>query len=257
MMLVDAETGRKLRETGADDLVEALRAQDDDMCAGLTFSERIQMAAGEAHSTFISQKVRNLTKRAGLRYPEADVRSIGFSEKRGLDRLKVTELSTCGFVERGTNVVVQGPAGTGKTYLACALAKAACAKRMHACYVRQPDLEDLWRDSRTRQGGERKLLRKFGGYGPLVLDRLLHAVQVEGAARQAGWRGSCESDHGQDLLRHRLAGDGRRQHARHIRLTVLNGRRRYRFTILSVLSRNIRGAEARKYSVFTRNQSSH
>lgn len=58
-----------------------------------------------------------------------DVRSIDFSEKRGSDRLKVTELSTCGFVERGTNVVVQGPAGTDKTYL--------------ACYVRQPDLEDL------------------------------------------------------------------------------------------------------------------
>ena len=172
-MPIDAETARKLREMGADDLVEALRAQDDDMCAGLTFSERIQMAADEAHSSFISQKVRNLTKRAGLRYPEADVRSFDFSEKRGLDRLKVTELSTCGFVERGTNVVVQGPAGTGKTYLACALAKAACAKRIRACYVRQPDLEDLWRDSRTRQGGDRKLLRKFGGYGLLVLDEWL------------------------------------------------------------------------------------
>ena len=135
-MLVDAETARKLREMGADDLVEALRAQDDDMCAGLTFSERIQMAADEAHSSFISQKVRNLTKRAGLRYQEADVRSIDFSEKRGLDRLKVTELSTCGFVERGTNVVVQGPAGTGKTYLACALAKAACAKRIR-CLLRE------------------------------------------------------------------------------------------------------------------------
>ncbi len=44
---------------------------------------------------------------------------------------------------------------------------------MRACYVRQPDLEDLWRYSRTRQGGERKLLRKFGGYGLLVLDEWL------------------------------------------------------------------------------------
>ena len=43
----------KLREMGADDLVEALRAQDDDMFAGLTFSERIQMAADEAHSSLV------------------------------------------------------------------------------------------------------------------------------------------------------------------------------------------------------------
>lgn len=98
----------------ADDLVEALGSQDDEMCAGLTFSERIQMAADEAYPSFISQKVRNLTKGAGLRYPEADMRSIGFSEKRGLDRLKATELSACGFVARGTNVVVRGPAGTSK-----------------------------------------------------------------------------------------------------------------------------------------------
>ena len=55
-MLVDAETARKLREIGAGDLVEALRAQDDDMCAMPTFSERIHMAADEAHSSFISQK---------------------------------------------------------------------------------------------------------------------------------------------------------------------------------------------------------
>lgn len=47
--------------------------------------------------------------------------------------------------------------------LSRALAKAAFAKRMRACYVRQPELEDPWRGSRTRQGGKRKLLGKFGG----------------------------------------------------------------------------------------------
>lgn len=70
------------------------------MCARLTFTKRIQMAADEVYSSFISWKVRNLSKRAGPRYPEADMRSIDLMERRGLDRLKVTELSTCGFVER-------------------------------------------------------------------------------------------------------------------------------------------------------------
>lgn len=117
--------------------------------------------------------MRNLTKRAGLRYPEADVRSIDFSDGRGLDRILVAELATCGFAGRGGNVVLQGPTGTGKTYLACALAKAACAKRIRSCYVRQPDLEDLWRVSRERLGGERKLVRKYGAYGLLVVDEWL------------------------------------------------------------------------------------
>ena len=131
-MDLSVETRRKLRDMGASDLLGALEAQDEGMCMGMTCAERVQMAVDEAHSSFVTSKVRNLTKRAGLRYPGADVRSIDFSEERGLDRLLVTELSTCGFAERGQNVVLQGPTGTGKTYLACALAKAACQRRMRA-----------------------------------------------------------------------------------------------------------------------------
>ena len=157
-MDVNAETARKLREMGAAELLAALSAQDEAVCAGMAFAERVQMAVDEAHSDFITQKVRNLTRRAGLRYPEADVRSVDFFEGRGLDRVAVAELATCGFVGRGENVVLQGLTGTGKTYLACALAKAACARRVRSCYVRQPDLEDLWRESRDRPGGEHKLV---------------------------------------------------------------------------------------------------
>lgn len=172
-MDVNAETARKLREMGAAELLAALSAQDEAVCAGMAFAERVQMAVDEAHSDFITQKVRNLTRRAGLRYPEADVRSVDFFEGRGLDRVAVAELATCGFVGRGENMVLQGLTGTGKTYLACALAKAACARRVRSCYVRQPDLEDLWRESRDRPGGERKLVRKYGAFGLLVIDEWL------------------------------------------------------------------------------------
>lgn len=86
---------------GAAELLDALKAQDDGVCMGMTCAERVQMAVDEAHSSYISAKVRNLTKRAGLRYPEADARSIDFSDGRGLDRILVAELATCGFAGRG------------------------------------------------------------------------------------------------------------------------------------------------------------
>lgn len=90
------------------------------------------------------------------------------------------ELATCGFAERGDNVVLGGPTGTGKTYLSCALAKAACTKRIMTCYIRQPDLEDLWRESRDRPGGERKLLRKYGAFGLLEKpDELFRGMLLE------------------------------------------------------------------------------
>lgn len=169
-MGLSVETGRKLRDMGASDLLDALEAQDEGMCVGTTCAERVQTAAGGARSPFATSRVRNRTRRAGLRYPEADVRSIGFSEGRGLDRLLVTELSTCGFAERGQSVVLRGPTGTGETHLACALAKAACQRRVRARHMRCPDLEEAWREARERTGGERKLARKHAAFQVLVLD---------------------------------------------------------------------------------------
>lgn len=174
-MNINSETARKLREMGASDLLDAYLAQDDATCMGISCADRLQMATDEAYSAYISHKVKNLTTRAQLRYPQADIRSIDYSQDRGLDRLTICELAGCGFIERNDNVVLQGLTGTGKTYLACALAKAACAKRIRSCYIRQPDLEELWRESREKPAGERKLIKKYGSYGLLVVDEwLLH-----------------------------------------------------------------------------------
>lgn len=48
-MDVNAETARKLREMGAAELLAALSAQDEAVCAGMAFAERVQMAVDEAH----------------------------------------------------------------------------------------------------------------------------------------------------------------------------------------------------------------
>ena len=172
-MDLSVEAKRKLRDMGAADLLDALEAQDEGVCMGVTCAERVQMAVDEARSAFVTSKVRNLTKRASLRCPEADVRSIDFSEGRGLDRLLITELATCGFAERGQSVVPRGPTGTGKTYLACAIAKAARQRRVRACHIRCPDPEEHWREARERPGGERRVTRRYAAFQVLVPDEWL------------------------------------------------------------------------------------
>lgn len=172
-MRIASETKAKLRDMGAAEMLAALEAQDDELCAGMTFAERLQMATDEAHSAFITAKVENLTKRANLRYPQADVRQIDFDESRGIDRMTILELATCGYVERASNIVLEGFAGSGKTYLGCALAKEACKRRIRTSYVRMPELEELWANAKSKVGAEQKLIKKYGNFTVLVIDEWL------------------------------------------------------------------------------------
>ncbi len=83
MTIIDSETKRKLREMGAPSLVEALEAQDDALTLGMPFAERVQLAVDDAHATFNHAKVEGLIRRAGLRYPNADLRRVDLIEQRG------------------------------------------------------------------------------------------------------------------------------------------------------------------------------
>ena len=97
---IDMENKRKLREMGATTLLEACEAEDHNLVMGMSFEERLRLIVDEAHSTFTHGKVEGLIRRAGLRYPAADLRRIDLVEQRGLDRNLLATLATCGFIER-------------------------------------------------------------------------------------------------------------------------------------------------------------
>ena len=83
--LLDIETKRKLREMNATDLLTAIDTQDPVVSAGLAFEDRLRLAVDEAYSSFTHSKVTGLIRRAGLRYPNADLRRIDLLEERGPD----------------------------------------------------------------------------------------------------------------------------------------------------------------------------
>ena len=108
MSRLDSETKRKLREMGVASLVDAFEAQDDALTIGVVFEERIKIAVDDAHAAFTHSKVEGLIRRAGLRYPNADLRRVDMLEQRGLDRGVIAQLGTCQFIGRQQNVVFQG-----------------------------------------------------------------------------------------------------------------------------------------------------
>ena len=80
MSRLDAETKRKLREMGVPALIDAFDVQDDTLTMGLVFEERIKLTVDDAHAAFTHSKVEGLIRRAGLRYPNADLRRVDLLE---------------------------------------------------------------------------------------------------------------------------------------------------------------------------------
>ncbi|SFV22314.1 ATP-binding protein [Micrococcus terreus] len=173
MSRIDTETKRKLREMGATALLESLEARDETLMLGLGFEDQVRLVVDEAHTSFTHAKVEGLIRRAGLRYPNADLRRVDLLTERGLDQGVIAQLGTCSFIDRQQNVVFQGFTGSGKSYLGCALAKQACQHRIRAHYIRMPDLAEAWALARDKPHGQRTFLKKYAAFTLLVIDEWL------------------------------------------------------------------------------------
>lgn len=73
--------------------------------------------------------------RQNVRIEELDVRS-----SRTLDRALLGTLATCRWIKEKRNLVLTGPCGIGKTFVACALARKACENQFSARHFRLPRL---------------------------------------------------------------------------------------------------------------------
>ena len=78
-------------------------------------------------------------RKAKLRQ-SACVEDINFRHPRALDKQLFLTLTSCQWIKDHHNVIIIGPTGVGKTYLACALAQKACRQDLSALYFRLPRL---------------------------------------------------------------------------------------------------------------------
>lgn len=116
-----------------------LRALNDQLqtpeCAGLSFEERLGLLVDREATERQNQKVATRLKRAHLRQA-ATPEDVDFRPARGLDRAQFLALCGCEWVRSRDNLLITGPTGVGKTYLACALAQKACREGYTVHYAR-------------------------------------------------------------------------------------------------------------------------
>lgn len=149
--------------------------------AELSFEERLGLLIDREATDRENRRLARRLKAAKLR-SDAVIEDLDFRTPRGLDRATILGLAESHWVEAHRNVLVTGPTGVGKTFLACALAQAAIRRGHTALYLRLPRLLDELVLARA-DGRLPRLMTAWAKVGVLVLDDL--GLQPVPAARAA------------------------------------------------------------------------
>ncbi len=103
--------------------------------AELSFEERLGLLVDIELTRRANNRLRRRIKSA--QFPlQATIADLDLSAGRGLKRAQILELAQGEWVRRHLNLLVLGATGAGKTYLACALGRAACEAEFNVRYVR-------------------------------------------------------------------------------------------------------------------------
>jgi DNA replication protein DnaC len=145
----------------------AEQAQTPDIQA-LTFEERLGLLVDRELTERHNRQTASRLRRARLKQT-AGAEDIDYRHPRGLDRAVFRRLLTGDWVRGHQNVLITGPTGVGKTYLACALADAACRQGFTALYQRLPRLFEELAIARA-DGRLLKLMATLAKVDVLVLD---------------------------------------------------------------------------------------
>ncbi len=148
----------------------------------LSFDERLALLVDAEMLARENARLAKNLRDAKLRIADACIEGVDCSRERELDKAVVRQLATCRWVAEHQTVIVTGATGTGKSYLACALANQACRKGSRVLYRRVPRLFDELRLARA-DGTHQKLLARFARTDVLVLDDFAINPLTEDARR--------------------------------------------------------------------------
>lgn len=137
--------------------------------AQLSFEDRFALLVEREQAARADRRLTRLLQLARFRVT-ACVEDINFRAKRGLDRNVIMRLAGGDWIRAHQVVLLVGPTGTGKTWLACALGQSACRQGHSVRYARLPRLlgEDLVRA--RADGSYGKLLQQIAKTELLILD---------------------------------------------------------------------------------------
>ena len=159
---------RELRLTGMADALDEQQAVPD--IQSLTFEDRLALLVEREVTVRQDRRLTRLLRQAKLRLP-ATIEDLDLRAPRGLDRSVILRLASSDWIRNHQVVLITGATGTGKTYLACALAQAACRQGLSSRYLRLTRLiEDMALALARADGSYPKLMNRLQKTDLLAID---------------------------------------------------------------------------------------
>jgi DNA replication protein DnaC len=165
------QTLEKLRALRLDAMAQALeeqRRQRD--ITDLDFEARLGLLVERQWLWKENRGLATRLKSAQLKQP-ATLEDINYRHPRGLKRAQIEQLRASPWIEEHRNCLITGPTGSGKTYLACALAHQACRQGHRTIYYYAPKLFRALQAAHA-DGSLLALLKRFARAPLLVIDDL-------------------------------------------------------------------------------------
>jgi len=142
--MIDVETLTRLKTMRLSGMVEYFEnlAADTATKAVLTGPEMVKLAVDCEFERRKDSKLRRLRKNASFAQPNADLADLKVMPGRSVDIELLARLGVGSYLRLHQDVILQGPTGSGKTYVACALGNRACQQHRSVLYLPASELFD-------------------------------------------------------------------------------------------------------------------
>ena len=128
----------------------------------LAFEDRFALLVDRQWTWKEDRRMKRLLSNAKLKI-NGCVEDVDYRTPRGLDKSLILKLAGCDWIRNAHNVIIIGPTGVGKTYLACALGNRACRMGYPVLYIR---IQKLFQDLAIAKGD---------GTYPTIMKKILKA----------------------------------------------------------------------------------
>ncbi len=164
------QTMAQLRQLKLGGMATALQTQLEQVGTyeGLPFVERLTLLVEHECMTREQRRQERFIRQARFRL-HASVAEIDYQHPRNIKQSQIAHLAQSDWINRAQNLLITGPCGSGKTYLACALGHNACVHGYSVRYFRLSRLL-LELTQAKADGTYYKKLQQLARIGLMIID---------------------------------------------------------------------------------------